>query len=164
MEFILPNLGLFFWSSLLFLIFFFILRRFAWGPILTALKEREDSIDNSLKLAEKARAEMEALAADNEKLLKEARLERDKIIREANGLRDDIIKQAKEAASKASTIEIEKAKQQIDSEKNAALAEIKTTAAALAVEVAEKILRKKMEDRDVQEKFAEQLISELSNN
>lgn len=164
MEFILPNLGLFFWSSLLFLIFFFILRRFAWGPILTALKEREDSIDNSLKLAEKAREDMEALSADNEKLLKEARLERDKIIREANGLRDDIIKQAKEAASKAATAEIEKAKQQIDSEKNAALAEIKTTAAALAVEVAEKILRKKMEDRDVQEKFAEQLISELSNN
>lgn len=164
MEFILPNLGLFFWSSLLFLIFFFILRRFAWGPILTALKEREDSIDNSLKLAEKARAEMEALSADNEKLLKEARLERDKIIREANGLRDDIIKQAKEEASKAATTEIEKAKQQIDSEKNAALAEIKTTAAALAVEVAEKILRKKMEDRDVQEKFADQLISELSNN
>ncbi len=164
MEFILPNLGLFFWSSLLFLIFFFILRKFAWGPILTALKEREDSIETSLKQAEKAREDMEALSADNEKLLKEARLERDKIIREANGLRDDIIKQAKSAAAKASTEEIEKAKKQIESEKNAALADLKKTAAALSIEIAEKILRKKMEDRDVQEKFAEQLISELNNN
>lgn len=164
MEFILPNLGLFFWTSLLFLILVFVLRRFAWGPILNSLKAREDSIENALQQAQKAREDMEKLSADNEVLLKEARGERDKIIREANNMRDEIIKQAKEAAAKAATAETEKAKQQIDAEKNAALLEIKTTTAALAVEVAEKILRRKMEDHAAQEKYAEVLIAELSKN
>ena len=164
MQFILPNLGLFFWTSILFLVFFFILRRFAWGPILSALKEREESIENSLQQAQKAREDMQKLTADNELLLKEARGERDKIIREANVLRDDIIRQAKEAAAKAANAEMEKAKQQIDAEKNIALAEIKSTSATLAVEVAEKILRHKMQDRAEQEKYAEALIAELSNN
>ena len=159
-----PQLGLFFWTTLLFLVFFFMLRRFAWKPILNAIKAREASIEDSLQQAQQARAEMEKLSADNEALLKEARAERDKIIKEANALRDKIVSDAKAAAAEAEAKEREKTRQQIEAEKRAALAEIKDTAAAIAVEVAEKIIRKQFENKASQEDYAKQLIGDLNNN
>ena len=162
LSLITPDPGLFLWSLILFLAFFFILRKFAWGPILNALKEREEGIEKSLQEAESARNEMATLKAENENLLKEARQEREKIIKEANQLKEQIVSEAKKSAQDAAAIERDKAKAQIDSMKASALAEIKGTAATIAVEVAEKILRKEFENKPQQEDFAKQLIKELN--
>ncbi len=164
MEIILPKLGLFFWTTILFLVFFFILRKFAWKPILDALKQREDSIEGSLKEAQKAKEEMASLKADNENLLKEAQEERRRIVNEAEELKKKIVSEAKEAATVAAAKEFEKARQQFDAEKRAAFVEIKKTAANIAIEVAEKILRKEFENKSAQEALAQQLISDLSDN
>lgn len=164
LSIITPEFGLFFWTALIFLVFFFLLRRFAWKPILSALHAREDSIEEALSQADKARADMEQLSADNEALLKEARIERDKILKEANELKDRIVADAKKAAGEEAAKANEKAKLQIDAEKRAALAEIRTTAAVIAVEVAEKILRKEFEDKATQEAFANTLIGEMNQN
>ena len=164
MEIITPQLGLFLWTLIIFLAFFLILRRFAWKPIIGAIKSREESIENSLSEAKRAREEMEQLTTQNENLLKEARAERDKIIREANDMRDKLIEKAKSEASAAAQAEMDKVKQQIDAEKSAALNEIRSTSGAMAIEIAEKILRKQFEDKKAQQAFAEKLISELSQN
>lgn len=164
LSIITPEFGLFFWSALIFLIFFFILRRFAWKPIMSALNQREQSIEESLSQAKKAREDMEQLSADNEALLKEARQERDKIIRDANDIKERIIATAKTAAAEAESVEREKTRQMIENEKRAALSEIRDTAATIAVEVAEKILRKEFADKGKQEDFAKTLITELSDN
>ncbi|MEM7654577.1 MAG: F0F1 ATP synthase subunit B [Bacteroidota bacterium] len=159
-----PQFGLFFWTTLIFLTFFFVLRRFAWKPIINALNERESSIENSLQEAAKARDEMAKLQADNEALLKEARAERDAMLRDAATMKEEIIKKAKEEAAEAGAKEREKAKMQIEAEKNSALNEIKQTASVLAVEIAEKLLRKEFQDGKAQEAYAKQLVKDLSDN
>lgn len=159
-----PQFGLFFWATVIFLLFFVLLRRFAWKPILNALSAREEKISSSLAMAEQARADMERLNADNEALLKEARAERDSMLKDASKLKDQIIAEAKKEAQAAGAVEREKAKAQIDAEKNAALGEIKETAATLAVEIAEKLLRKQFGDKSAQEEYAKSLISDLNNN
>jgi F-type H+-transporting ATPase subunit b len=164
MDIVLPQLGLFFWTALLFLVTFLILRKFAWGPIIKGLKDREEGIENSLLEAQKAREEMSNLKSENEQLLREARQERDKMIQEANRMRDQIVGEARTKAQEEAGKELDKAKQQIEAEKKAALAEIKSTAGALAVEVAEKLLRKQFEQPEEQKSFAEKLIADLSNN
>jgi len=164
MDIIAPQLGLFFWTTLIFLVFFFLLRAFAWKPIMSALNARESRIEESLKMAEAAREEMARLQSDNEALMKEARAERDKLIREASEMRDQIIKDARTEAQEAGAAEREKARMQIDAEKNAALNEIRQTAASLAIEVAEKILRKEFDNKATQEDYARQLVSDLANN
>ncbi|MEM6764518.1 MAG: F0F1 ATP synthase subunit B [Bacteroidota bacterium] len=164
MEIILPQLGLFLWTLIIFLTFFVILRRFAWKPIIDAIKSREDSIESSLSEAKRAREEMEQLTTQNENLLKEARAERDKIIREANDMREKLIEKAKGEAEAYKQGELDKVKQLIDAEKSAALNEIRNTSGTMAIEIAEKILRKQFENKKEQQAFAEKLISELSQN
>lgn len=159
-----PQFGLFFWSLVVFLIFFFIMRKFAWGPIMNGLKEREDSITQSLQQAEKARADMANLQSENEKLLWEARQEREKMLKEAAQQRDQIIATARESAAAAGAKEMEKAKTQIEAEKNAAVAFIKNEAGILAVKMAEKILRKELGSAEEKSALANKLISELNNN
>lgn len=164
MELILPQLGLFFWTALLFLAIFMLLRRFAWKPILGMIHEREQNIENSLLEAQRAREEMSKMKAENEELLRLARQERDQMLRDAGQTADQIISKAREGAAIAAARETEKAKQQIESEKNAALTEIKNTAGALAVDIAEKLLRKEFENRSAQEALANTLIADLSKN
>ena len=159
-----PEIGLGFWSLLFFLILVFILGKFAWKPIMKAIKEREDSINESLKAAEKARAEMENLTAENEKLLKEARAERDVILKEARELKDKIVNEAKTKAKEEAARETENARQQIQAEKMAALTEIRNEAGNLAVEIAEKLLRKEMEDKEAQKALAAKLIEDMNLN
>lgn len=159
-----PQLGLFFWSLVVFLIFFFILRKFAWKPIISMLKEREESISQSLQQAEKAREEMAKLQADNEKLLNDARHEREKMLKEASQVRDEIIAKAKEEASSAAAKEMEKAKVQIESEKMAALITVKNEAGMMALQIAEKILRHELANGAEKEALAKKLVSELNNN
>lgn len=163
MEIILPQLGLFFWTAVLFLTFFLILRAAAWKPILNMLKEREQSIEQSLQESAKAREEMERLKAEIKSSRDEAERERANIIREANAIRDEIIAKARKEAEVAGAREIEKAKTQINSEKMAAITEIKNQTGALAVQVAERILRTQFQDKAAQEAFANTLVAELSN-
>ncbi|MEM6629260.1 MAG: F0F1 ATP synthase subunit B [Bacteroidota bacterium] len=164
MELLLPKFGLFFWTLVIFLIFFFILRRMAWKPIIEGLRKREEGIANSLAEAEKAREEMGRLTSENEALLAEARSEREKILRDANEVRDKIVSDAKKAAQDAQAKEIEKARQQIQTEKNQALQEIKASSASIALEVAEKILRQQLDDKKSQEALAKKLVEEIGSN
>lgn len=159
-----PEPGLFIWTTIIFVIFFFMLRAFAWKPILNMIHAREEQIENSLKEAQEARDAMEKLQADNEALMKEARAERDKLLSEANAMRDSIIKEARAEASEAAGLEREKAKQQIEAEKVQALNQIKESAAALAIEVSEKILRQQFQNKSTQESFARELIDDLAKN
>ncbi len=163
-DLILPNIGLFFWSAVIFLVFFFILRAFAWRPILNAIHKRESQIEEALKKAEEARSEMTQLQANNEALLREARAERDEIIRQANEMKEKIVKEAKNEAAEAAGLEKQKALQQIEAEKRAAVQEIKSTASQLAVEAAEKVLRRAFEDKKTQQEYAEKIITDLSQN
>ena len=164
MELIKIEFGLFFWTVVVFLIFFFILRKYAWGPILEGIKKREETIEGSLAEAKNARDEMAKLQAKNEALLKEARKERDALLKEANKMKDIIITEAKAKAEEEATKVLERANQQMESDRKALLEEIKVTSGALAVDIAEKILRKQFADRTVQQSLADQLISELNNN
>jgi F-type H+-transporting ATPase subunit b len=164
MDLLIPQLGLFFWTLLIFLAVFFVLRRFAWKPILQAIHEREHKIESSLQEAALAREEMSRLKSDNEALIREARAEREQILKEAQNAREEIIRLARSEAAEAGAKEREKASQLIEAEKSAALAHIREVAAALAVEVAERILRKNLDNKAEQEAYARQLISDLQQN
>lgn len=164
MDLVTPSIGLVFWSTISFLILFFLLTKFAWKPITAALQEREDSIDEALKAAENARKQMEKLTADNEKLLNQARAERDAMLKDANDMKESIIAQAKKSAVEEGNKMIANAKASIEQEKVAAMNELKTQVALLSVDMAEKILRKKMEDRSQQEAFVNENLKSISLN
>ncbi|MBT5213969.1 MAG: F0F1 ATP synthase subunit B, partial [Pelagibacteraceae bacterium] len=119
------SVGLFFWQSLLFIALILLLKKFAWGPILTAVEEREDGIKNALEAAEKAKAEMQALNADNERILAEARIERDALLKEAREIKDGIVNDAKELANTEADKILTTAKDQINNEKMKAMTELK---------------------------------------
>ena len=159
-----PDLGLVVWTSVAFLILFLLLRAFAWKPIMTAIGERESSIEDALKQAEAAKDEMARLTNENDQLLKQARAERDLILREAKSVKDAIIAEAKEAANKESAKIIEKAKIEISNQTAAALAEVKTQVATLSIEIAEKVLRAELEDKAKQENLVAQLLKEVKIN
>lgn len=164
MDLVTPSIGLVFWSTISFLVLFFLLTKFAWKPITAALQEREDSIDEALKAAENARKQMEKLTADNEKLLNQARAERDAMLKDANEMKESIIAQAKKAAAEEGNKMIANAKASIEQEKVAAMNELKTQVTLLSVDMAEKILRKKMEDRSQQEAFVNENLKSISLN
>lgn len=164
MDLVTPSIGLVFWSTISFLVLFFLLTKFAWKPITAALQEREDSIDEALKAAENARKQMEKLTADNEKLLNQARAERDAMLKDANDMKESIIAQAKKSAVEEGNKMIANAKASIEQEKVSAMNELKTQVALLSVDMAEKILRKKMEDRTQQEAFVNENLKSISLN
>ena len=134
------SFGLFFWQLLLFVGLIFLLRKFAWKPILGAVNDREEGIKNALDAAENAKKEMATLQADNDKLLKEARAEREAMLKEARSLKDKIVADAKEEAQAEASKLMEQAQANIQAEQNAALAEIKTQVATLSVDIAEKVV------------------------
>jgi F-type H+-transporting ATPase subunit b len=164
MDLITPGSGLIFWQLFGFLGLLFILIKFAWKPMLQALEERESSIENSLKAAEAARNEMATLKADNEKLLNEARIERDTILRKAQEASVKMIEDAKTEAGKQGAIMIENAKAVIETEKKAALAEVKNQVAMLTLEVTEKLLRKNLSDDKAQSALVDEFIKDLKLN
>jgi F-type H+-transporting ATPase subunit b len=159
-----PDPGLFIWSTVAFLILFFLLSKFAWKPIVKALDERERSIEDALSKAEMAKAEMAKLISENEDLLKEARLERDNILKEAKEIKDQIINDAKDQAKAEGTKLIEKAKDEITNQKLAAMAEIKNQVSGLSLAIAEKVLRKQLEDQDKQQALVNDLLKEVKLN
>lgn len=164
MDLIIPSAGLIFWQLLGFLALLFILIKFAWKPMLASLAEREASIDGALKLAEQARNEMANLKAENEKLLQEARLERDVILSKAHEASLKMIEDAKSESSKQGALLIESAKAVIETEKKAALTEVKNQVALLTLEVTEKLLRKKLGDDKAQVELVDQFIKDLKLN
>ena len=164
MELVTPGLGLFFWMVISFSVILFVLKKFAWKPILKALKDREITIDTALKSADKAKEEMEQLKADNEKIIKEAKNERDNLLKDARQVKDKIISEAKQKANSDAKKIIEDAKGKIESEKEAALDEIKNQVAGFSVEIAEKILKKKLEKSKDQKDLINGLIDEIKIN
>jgi F-type H+-transporting ATPase subunit b len=164
MELVTPSIGLLFWSSLAFFILLFVLGKFAWKPITAALKEREDSIDEALKSAEVARQQLESLKTDNQRLLNEARKERDILLKEANEIKDQILAKAKSDAKTEGDKMIAAAKEAIEMEKVNAMNQLKTQVAVLTIDLAEKVLRKKMEDRSQQEVFVNESLKNITLN
>ena len=164
MELVKPGLGLIFWMTITFSIVLFLLSKFAWKPILNSIRDREDSINNALNSAEEARKQMDALKSDNEKLLNQARAERDLMLKEANEMKESIIAQAKKSAEEEGHKIIVKANASIESAKINAMNELKTQVAVLSVDLAEKVLRKKMEDRAQQESFVNENLKSITLN
>jgi F-type H+-transporting ATPase subunit b len=163
MNFTAPE-SLVFWTTLIFLVFFILLRKFAWKPILGAVKQREDSINNALASAEAARKEMHNLQADNQRILQEARLERDAMMKEAKEIKEKMIADAKAEAAAQGEKMIEQAKAAINSEKNAAMAELKNQVAGLSLEIAEKLLKNELSNREAQTSLVEKMLGEVKLN
>lgn len=155
------SLGLFFWQLILFVALVLLLKKFAWKPILNAVNDREEGILKALESAENARKEMQNLTADNERILKEARIERDAMLKEAREMKDSIITEAKGEAQAQATKVIEQAKATIESEKHAAIAEIKNQVAELSLEIAEKVMRSELSDKNKQIKLVEDMLKEV---
>ena len=164
MELITPAIGQIFWGGLVFLLLLFLLKKFAWKPMLTAVNEREQSIQESIELAEKTRAEMESMKAQNEDLLKEARVERDKMIREASETAKKLVEEAREEGKAQQAKIVADAQKVINSEKAAAIAELKTQVASLSLEIAEKVIKGELASNDKQKALAEQIANDISLN
>lgn len=158
------SVGLFFWQTVLFLALLFLLRKFAWKPILNAVNEREQKISDSINQAEKAQKELELLKAQNEDLLKEARAERDSMIKDAKASASKIVDDAKSAAKTEGAKLLEAARTSIESEKAAAIAELKTQVAAFSIEIAEKVVRGELSTSDKQKALAEKLADDINMN
>lgn len=158
------SIGLFFWQSLLFLVLVFFLRKFAWKPILEAVEGREDGIKNALQAAEKAKADMQALNADNARILAEAKADRDKLLKEAREMKENIISEAKDKASQEADKVMAVAREQINTEKMKAVTELKNQVAELSIEMAEKILKSELKDVDKQKELVAAAIKEAELN
>ena len=155
------SFGLFFWQTLLFVGLLLLLAKYAWRPILEAVEERENTIKDSLEAAEKAKADMEAVQADNKRILKEARAERDALLADAKKASAQMINDAKEAAQ----VEAEKiaaaAQEAIQQEKNAAINDLKNQVASLSIDIAQKVVQGELADAKKQEALVEKLIKEI---
>lgn len=155
------SFGLFFWQTLLFVGLLLLLAKYAWRPILEAVEERENTIKDSLEAAEKAKADMEAVQADNKRILKEARAERDALLADAKKASTQMINNAKEAAQ----VEAEKiaaaAQEAIQQEKNAAINDLKNQVASLSIDIAQKVVQGELADAKKQEALVEKLIKEI---
>ena len=144
------SIGLFVWQTVLFLALLFLLRKYAWKPILGAVEEREEGIKNALEAADKAKKDMEALNADNERILREAKAERDSILKEAREIKETIITEAKTQASEEADKVLASAREQINNEKLAAITELKNQVADLSIDIAEKVLKSELKDAEKQ--------------
>ena len=164
MELVTPGIGLLFWMLLSFSIVLFILKKFAWKPILKTLKDREDSITDALSAADKAREEMANLNAENEKIIAEANEERKKIIAEAQAHNQEIMSKAKSEAQVEADKIIENARETIQHEKNVALKEIKDLMADLSIDVAKKVLERELSDEAKQREYVEGILNDVNLN
>ncbi|MCF8297600.1 MAG: F0F1 ATP synthase subunit B [Saprospiraceae bacterium] len=159
-----PGLGLVFWMIVVFAALLFILKKYAWIPILNMLHERESSIEEALHAADRAKEEMQQLKFDNEKLLKEAKNERDAIMQAARKVRDTIIDEAKEKASQEADRIIESAKESIHYEKMSAMTELKNQIAGLSIEIAEKILNEELSPTEKQKDLIKKHLDKVNFN
>ena len=164
MGLVLPEFGLVFWMLLTFSLLLLILKRFAWGPILKALADRENSIEEALKSAEIAKEEMTRLQSGNENILKEAILERERIVKEARDLKDSIIRDARQEASIEANKVIENARLTIERERVAAISDIKSLIANFSIEIAGKILQEKLKEENRHKDLIDSYIDQINKN
>jgi len=158
------SFGLFILQIVLFVGLILFLKKFAWKPILDAVNEREEGIKNALLSAENAKKEMQNLKSDNEKLLADARLERDAMIKEAREMKEKMVNDAKTEAQVAGQKMIEQAKASIESEKNAAMAELKAQVSTLSLDIAEKLLKDELSNKEAQTKLVEKMLGDVKLN
>ena len=156
--------GLFVMQLVILIILLFLMKKFAWKPILNSLEERETGIESALASAENARKEMQNLQADNDKLVKEARAERDAILKDAREIRDNMIAEAKEDAKEVTSKLIESAQASIQQEKQAALAEIKKSVAELSIGIAESVIKKELSNKSDQLELVEGILKDVTLN
>ncbi|CAG4991882.1 ATP synthase subunit b [Dyadobacter sp. CECT 9275] len=159
MSLLTPNPGLIFWMLVVFLLVVFILAKFAWKPIISGLKARENEIQGALDLAERTRAEMAQLKSDNEKLIAEANAVRDSILRDAKDAADRTIAESKNKAAAEAQKIIDSARETIRNEQQVAVAKIRNEVAVLSIEIAEKVLKRELKDKEAQEKLVADLAS-----
>jgi F-type H+-transporting ATPase subunit b len=164
MDLLTPDIGLLFWQIIVFGILFFVLSRFAWGPITKSLKEREDNIQSALDLAEQTRLDMLALKAGNEKILAEARSERESILRGAKEIADKMVADAQQKAQAEGQRMIEQAREAMQNERTALVASMKKEVVTLSLDIAEKILRKELADKPAQEQLVQDLVTNARLN
>ncbi|MBP2283663.1 F-type H+-transporting ATPase subunit b [Flavobacterium sp. CG_23.5] len=158
------ELGLFVWQVLIFVGLIFLLKKFAWKPILDAVNDREEGIKNALLSAENARKEMQNLQADNQRILQEARLERDNMLKDAREMKEKMVADAKNEAQVQGLKMIEQAKAAIEGEKNAAMAELKLQVSTLSLSIAEKLLKDELSNKEAQTKLVVQLLGDVKLN
>ena len=156
--------GLIIWTTIIFTLLLIVLKRFAWKPILRAVEERNNSIEQALRSAEKAKEEMELLNADNERILKEAKKERDVLLKEARDINEEIINEAKDKANTEADKILTSAKEQIANEKMKAITELKNSVAILSIDIAEKVLKRELKEKSNQEEFIEGVLKETDLN
>ena len=159
-----PGIGLIFWTTFVFLLLLFLLGKYAWKPILGAIKTREEGIEKALASAESALKDMRELKSNNEKILAEARTERDNLLKEARETKEAIIAEAKQKAKDESERIMLSAREQISNEKNAAIAELKKQVATLSIEIAEKILKSELSNDQKQKTLVDNLMKDVNLN
>lgn len=164
MDLLTPSFGLIFWTLLAFIVVFLILKKFAWKPILNSLEEREKLISGSLETAERVKAEMAQMKSENEALLAKAREERSQMMKEARDTRDKIVNEAKDQAKAEASRIVAEAQQAIQQQKMAAITDVKNQVGNLVIEVAEKILRRELNNKSEQEQYIKQLSNEVKLN
>ena len=164
MDLLIPEVGLVVFQTISFLLLMFLLSKFACKPVLAAIKEREQSIDEALNKAELAKQEMARLTSQNEELMKQARVERDEILKEAKVLKDSIVLEAKTSAQTEGAKLIEKARIEIENQKKAALAELKGQVSALSLDIAERVLRSQLDDKAKQQDLVANLLKDVELN
>ena len=164
MGLVMPDFGLLFWMVVSFSLLMWLLKKFAWKPILNALSAREDSIEKALQSAELAKNEMVKLQAGNEKLLKEAMLERERIVKEARELKDSIVRDAKNQAVIEANKVMEEAKSAIQRERAEAVSEMKSVISSFSIEIAEKILKEHLSDNKKQKDLVNNYLENIKLN
>ena len=163
MELVTPALGLIFWTTVVFLLLLLLLKKFAWKPILSAVEERNNLINDSLQAAEKARDEMSELNSNNEKIIAQAKIDRDGLLKEAREMKSQIISQAKDQAVLEAEKLVNSAKEQITNEKMKALTELKNHVADLSIDMAEKVLSNELSDASKQKELITRSLKENNN-
>lgn len=164
MELVTPSIGLIFWTGLVFLLLLFVLTKFVWKPVLKAVNEREQKISDALDLAEKTKIEMKALQAQNENLYREARAERDAIVKDAKETAEKMVEDARSNAKAEANKVIAAAREAINADKAAAIADLKKQVASFSIEIAEKIVRGELSADGKQKELAEKLAGDINLN
>ncbi len=159
-----PEFGLIFWTTILFATFFLILRKFAFGPIAQALKEREESIDNAIQSADMARAEIKNLTAQNDQIMRQAQEEKTIILREAKEMKEQIIKEAREQATAEYNKKVASALQEIKNRELEILTNVKNQVGTLAIDIAEKLMRERLKGDAASEAFVGKLVNDIKLN
>lgn len=159
-----PDFGLLFWTSVIFLIFLFLMKKFAFGPIANALEKREGDIRDALDEARKARNEMEQMNSENERLMAEARVERTLMLKEAKETRERLVGEAKEEAKKEANKIVTSAKQEIEAQKQSAMLELKNQVGTMAIDIAEKVIRQNLQADAASQSLVKGLVNDIKLN